>query len=155
MRASTLPQSSRYRINILILLVLFRQLDCLPPVLSYSPVEITLTSRAEKSSHAPGGHSARLLRRDLFDARFQLANRDDDSDDEGSSFGNMIPRNLSPPKGILGGLGAANGDSSGSADLVKGVYEGGLKTWEASLDLVVCTDSLGVDDKSPFEDHRG
>lgn len=76
----------------------------------------------------------KLLRRDLFDARFQLANQDDDSDDEGSAFGNMIPRNQTPPKAFQ--MQNHLKDSSPS-DLVKGIYEGGLKTWEASLDLIV------------------
>lgn len=30
-----------------------------------------------------------------------------------------------------------------ASDLIKGVYEGGLKTWECSLDLVDCLDGMG------------
>lgn len=34
----------------------------------------------------------------------------------------------------------AGAGGEGDSDLVKGIYEGGLKTWEASLDLVVRPD---------------
>lgn len=104
------------------------QLGHLPPALSYSAINVPLAS----TSTAPSGIA--ILRRDLFDARFQLANQDDDSDDEGSAYGNSIPRSKSPPTGFK--LNTHLQDNSPS-DLIKGVYEGGLKTWEASLDLVV------------------
>ena len=53
-----------------------------------------------------------MARRDLFDARFQLMSQTDDE------F-------LDAP-----------------SDLVPGVYEGGLKTWECSLDLVNYLDEI-------------
>lgn len=54
-----------------------------------------------------------LPRRDLFDARFQLISQaGDDKEIDGLQY-------LEAP-----------------SDLVSGVYEGGLKTWECSLDLV-------------------
>lgn len=40
-------------------------------------------------------------------------------------------------------------------DLVKGVYEGGLKTWECSLDLVDCLDALGYGNEGNVELIRG
>lgn len=40
-------------------------------------------------------------------------------------------------------------------DLVKGVYEGGLKTWECSLDLVDCLDGLGYGTAGIDERIRG
>mgnify|MGYP007042491902 FL=1 len=46
-----------------------------------------------------------LMRRDLFDVRFQIMHDEDTFADAGS-------------------------------DLIPGVYEGGLKTWECALDLV-------------------
>lgn len=63
-----------------------------------------------------------LARRDLFDAKFQLI-----ASDEGTE--------------------AANGRSDvdfldAPSDLVPWVYEGGLKTWECSLDLVDCLDTI-------------
>ncbi|KAK0194888.1 hypothetical protein F5146DRAFT_1023260 [Armillaria mellea] len=57
-----------------------------------------------------------LARRDLFDARFQLI--DDEVNDE--------QKDNSPALGFL----------DAPSDLVQGVYEGGLKTWECSLDVV-------------------
>lgn len=41
------------------------------------------------------------------------------------------------------------------SDLVKGVYEGGLKTWECSLDLVDCLDGLGYGTEGGEELVRG
>ncbi|KAK0475540.1 hypothetical protein IW261DRAFT_1494931 [Armillaria novae-zelandiae] len=56
-----------------------------------------------------------LARRDLFDARFQLIN--DEVNDE--------QRDISSTLGFL----------NAPSDLVEGIYEGGLKTWECSLDI--------------------
>jgi hypothetical protein len=58
--------------------------------------------------------SVTLSRRDLFDARFQLlAQADEDKAEEKDEL-----RFVDAP-----------------SDLVRGVYEGGLKTWECSVDL--------------------
>ncbi|KAI0039750.1 hypothetical protein FA95DRAFT_990366 [Auriscalpium vulgare] len=61
-----------------------------------------------------------LARRDLFDARYQLIAQD--------------------------GAGASDRDAlaflDAPSDLVPGVYEGGLKTWECSLDLVDYLESV-------------
>ena len=63
-----------------------------------------------------------LSRRDLFDARFQLISTDDGGrTDEAPSEVDFV---------------------DAPSDLVPGVYEGGLKTWECSLDLVHCLDSI-------------
>lgn len=73
----------------------------------------------ERLSYSPmhialdSGKSVSLPRRDLFDVRFQLINDDDTT-------------------------GAAVADSE--SDLVPGVYEGGLKTWECAADLVAQLD---------------
>ncbi|CAK9783705.1 hypothetical protein CC85DRAFT_260345 [Cutaneotrichosporon oleaginosum] len=69
----------------------------LPEVISYSPLP-----------HPAGG--APLLRRDLYDARFQLA--------------------LNPEEGEEAGYVDAD------TDLIPGTYEGGLKSWEGGVDLV-------------------
>jgi len=63
-----------------------------------------------------------LLRRDLYDARFQLASKDHSEEDR-----------ITPEERENG-----NGEDwiDGNTDLVKGLYEGGLKTWEGGLDLV-------------------
>ena len=60
-----------------------------------------------------GGRSVALPRRDLFDVRFQVINDD--------NIGEAI---------------VADSES----DLVPGVYEGGLKTWECAADLVAQLD---------------
>lgn len=79
------------------------------------------------------------MRRDLFDARFQLiaegagdpledpAKSKDENSEEGTQ-----------PESDRKALGFLDAPS----DLVPGVYEGGLKTWECSLDLVDYLDGL-------------
>lgn len=82
--------------------------------------------------------SVTLLRRDLFDARFQLIA--EDSEHTGSSDEeNVLPtaasnrsKDIADGKTVLDTLSFVDNPS----DLVPGVYEGGLKTWECSLDLV-------------------
>ena len=83
------------------------QSGALPSIISFSPLQIP----------SLGNHPEICLsRRDLFDARFQLISQSgtDESDQpvQGQEF-------LDAP-----------------SDLLPGVYEGGLKTWEGSLDLV-------------------
>lgn len=118
-----------------------RQLSYLPPAVTYSQIDVNLTADGKNT-----GQIVSLLRRDLFDARFQLANEEDDSDDEGSAYANMIPRSSDLARGL--GVGYFQNSDS---DLIKGVYEGGLKTWEASLDLIVSISSgiALVSDMSP------
>ena len=67
--------------------------------------------------------SVTLARRDLFDARFQLI-----SEGAGDGAGNQED-GVNDRTQALEFLDAPS-------DLVPGVYEGGLKTWECSLDLV-------------------
>jgi protein-histidine N-methyltransferase len=76
------------------------QLVALPEALSYSPLALPASGLT-------------LVRRDLFDARFQLPAQGRDEQ-------------------------AALVDAP--ADLVPGVYEGGLKTWECALDLAAYLD---------------
>lgn len=75
----------------------------LPEKLSYSPVHIPHTPRP-----------VWIVRRDLFDVRFQIISGDGHCADALS-------------------------------DLIPGVYEGGLKTWECSLDLVTELDKAWSD----------
>ncbi|KAJ7502507.1 hypothetical protein B0H11DRAFT_1712391 [Mycena galericulata] len=105
-------------------LSLSRLLDSLPPLISYSPLPIRLSSDRKNIT---------LSRRDLFDARFQLIS-------EGRGDESEAP-------GALGFLDAPS-------DLVPGVYEGGLKTWECSLDLVDCLDGLEDSDGPYFSGKR-
>ncbi|SPO23697.1 related to HPM1 - AdoMet-dependent methyltransferase [Ustilago trichophora] len=100
-------------------------LQHLPSRISYSSIGVSL---------AGGERTQRLLRRDLFDARFQMLLDEDDDDDE---------RGEGESKDAQGnGMVAAQGSVDAESDLIPGVYEGGLKTWECALDLVETIDAL-------------
>ena len=60
-----------------------------------------------------GGGVVRIPRRELWDVRVQLMAEDDDDDDDTQG-----------PEGL------------GKEDVKTGVYEGGFKSWESSVDLV-------------------
>ena len=79
-----------------------------------------------------------LVRRDLFDARFQLISEGtldpSENDDEKEEAEPKSTTVVDPS--ILNYLDAPS-------DLLPGVYEGGLKTWECSLDLVEYLESSG------------
>lgn len=79
----------------------------LPSRISYNTVEIPLED----------GTKIRIPRRELFDVRMQLMAEDSDP--------NAPVPNHSTILSMLG-----------DTDIKKSVYEGGLKTWECSLDLV-------------------
>jgi protein-histidine N-methyltransferase len=86
------------------------KIETLPLSISYTPIAI------------PGSTGLSILRRDLFDARFQLISTTDPDDaaeggDKGLNF-------IDAP-----------------SDLLPGVYEGGFKTWECSVDLISYLDS--------------
>ncbi|KAK7684947.1 hypothetical protein QCA50_011782 [Cerrena zonata] len=94
----------------------------LPLDISYSPISIPL----------PNGEPIVLPRRDLFDARLQLIVQDATSKPNSQEGVVDAPDDLA----FL----------EAPSDLVPGVYEGGLKTWECSLDLVICLHDLFRDD---------
>ncbi|KAI0062656.1 hypothetical protein BV25DRAFT_1943026 [Artomyces pyxidatus] len=82
------------------------------------PLSELLATLPEAISYSPlaiplssGRQSITLARRDLFDARYQLIAQEGDANADTLEF-------LDAP-----------------SDLVPGVYEGGLKTWECSVDL--------------------
>ena len=85
-----------------------------------------------------------LLRRDLFDARFQILNQDE-SVPVNEEKGKQKEQQESPKEEQF---------IDESSDLVKGVYEGGLKTWECSLDLVECLDQRGFSPVRDLETER-
>lgn len=95
-------------------------LNNLPSKISYSPITIPLAS----------GGELLLPRRDLFDARFQLISQNADADD---------PDALEQPS--INARSALHFLDTPS-DLVPLVYEGGLKTWECSLDLASYLDGI-------------
>jgi hypothetical protein len=89
-------------------------------MISFSPLMVPTTS----------GPPLVLVRRDLFDARFQLVSRAsggqaDEADDETHP---ILQKDTAASVEALQFVDAPS-------DLVKGVYEGGLKTWECSVDL--------------------
>ncbi|KAL1675964.1 hypothetical protein EV122DRAFT_280625 [Schizophyllum commune] len=103
------------------------QIDKLPEVVSYTPTDIPLAS----------GRRLILARRDLFDARYQLIAEAEVS----------LPNEV--PTGEASAADGAPADPTRTpafldapSDLVPGLYEGGLKTWECSLDLVDYLDGL-------------
>ncbi|KAG0177797.1 hypothetical protein DFQ29_004329 [Apophysomyces sp. BC1021] len=67
---------------------------------------------------------ATLYKRTLADVKFQMADQDTLADDS----------NISEVASML--------DLNGNSDLIRGVYEGGFKTWECSIDLVEYLASL-------------
>ncbi|KAK1920887.1 hypothetical protein DB88DRAFT_501389 [Papiliotrema laurentii] len=84
-------------------------LDTLPEAISYSPLYVP-------------GLVQPVLRRDLFDMRFQLTQKD---------------KAAAEGKDAAGGPDGDDEDYvDSSTDLVPGLYEGGLKTWEGGVDLV-------------------
>ena len=90
-------------------------------MISYTPIRIPTTRTDEKDVLLP--------RRDLFDVRFQLLNNDGD-DEENESLAQRELDFVDAP-----------------SDLVPGVYEGGLKSWECSVDLAAyLADTVQHDD---------
>lgn len=85
-----------------------RQLNKLPDDISYSSVQV-------EDRHIP--------RRDLFDVRLQLIASEQEETNAGA-LGSPEAENQ-----------AAIEFASRPSDLVPRVYEGGMKTWECSLDL--------------------
>ncbi|GLB39344.1 putative protein-histidine N-methyltransferase activity [Lyophyllum shimeji] len=100
------------------------QLDRLPDTgaISYSPLPIPVLGPHPGRSTAP----LTLARRDLFDARFQLIAHSDATETEGERAHEQ-GRDRDRETGLA--------FIEAPSDLVPGVYEGGLKTWEGSVDL--------------------
>ncbi|KAI0765199.1 hypothetical protein C8Q74DRAFT_1036021 [Fomes fomentarius] len=95
-------------------------ISALPPALSFSPLSVPLSM---------GGEIV-MSRRDLFDARFQLISGAEAATQDGRSESDID-------------------FVDAPSDVVPGVYEGGLKTWECSLDLVDCLHSIYGDGIPP------
>ncbi|KAK3834493.1 MAG: hypothetical protein J3R72DRAFT_372270, partial [Linnemannia gamsii] len=72
-----------------------------------------------------------IYKRNLEDVKFQIIQEDDELDgDDKKQDKEAAPGTITGPGGVeMLAL-------AGKSDLVKGVYEGGLKTWECALDLV-------------------
>lgn len=110
------------------------QIDLLPPSISYSPLTLPFLGPSshisdpivEDDTESESGYTQippnSILRRDLFDARFQLMNEDDDEHNDNRQDGADEKDNQQ----------YVDSDT----DLIPGTYEGGLKTWEGGVDLV-------------------
>ncbi|KAL6858636.1 hypothetical protein J3F83DRAFT_717753 [Trichoderma novae-zelandiae] len=86
----------------------------LPSKIAYDTLDIDLTNDAPNDGYAP---RLSLPRRELWDVRVQLMAEDDDV--SGSTGEDRVDD---------GGL--------GKHDVKTGIYEGGFKSWESSIDLV-------------------
>jgi len=100
-------------------------MDALPENISYSPIYVP-------------GLKAPLLRRDLFDARFQLYQRDEAGATVGRDSHGGQEEDGREGQEQTHDRQSADGEEyvDSSTDLVPGLYEGGLKTWEGGVDLV-------------------
>ncbi|CDU26300.1 related to HPM1-AdoMet-dependent methyltransferase [Sporisorium scitamineum] len=103
-------------------------LQNLPSRISYSSIDVSLPSGSGEART----RVQRLLRRDLFDARFQMLLDEDEEEDQAE--GGAAKTN--------GGQQQGRGHVDADSDLIPGVYEGGLKTWECALDLVEVLDAM-------------
>ena len=83
----------------------------LPSKLSYTRIVVPVPQSDD---------TVNVYRRDLFDARFQMLHEDEEEGSEEEQ------KSSKAWKSVMAGA---------ATDLVPGVYEGGLKTWECSLDL--------------------
>ncbi|KIK77220.1 hypothetical protein PAXRUDRAFT_835059 [Paxillus rubicundulus Ve08.2h10] len=97
-------------------------LEVLPTQISYSLLTVPLSD----------GNDLKLARRDLFDARFQLIS-------EGTGDPETTDQKSEPKSTTDSALQFLDNPS----DLVPFVYEGGLKTWECSIDLAGYLNSTG------------
>ncbi|KAH0582074.1 hypothetical protein H2248_011729 [Termitomyces sp. 'cryptogamus'] len=96
------------------------RLELLPNVLSYSPLSIPILTTDHSSP--PIAKDVTLFRRDLFDAPFQLIAQENITEDTSEAPSTSTGVN-------------ALAFVEAPFDLVPGIYEGGVKTWECSIDL--------------------
>ena len=106
-------------------------------MLSYSALSIPVLS------DTPQQRTVTLHRRDLFDARYQLISQTDapglsrvSNEPNGEIDERPSPSPIANTVGNDGPALEALAFIDNPSDLVPGVYEGGLKTWECALDLV-------------------
>ncbi|KAG5736110.1 hypothetical protein E4T56_gene6319, partial [Termitomyces sp. T112] len=95
-------------------------LELLPNVLSYSPLSIPILTTDHSSP--PVAKDVTLFRRDLFDAPFQLIAQENITEDTSEAPSTSTGVN-------------ALAFVEAPFDIVPGIYEGGVKTWECSIDL--------------------
>jgi protein-histidine N-methyltransferase len=101
------------------------QITYLPTTISYSPLRLSIA-----------GEEREILRRDLYDARFQVMDQGEnlEQDNEAQDDDKYI---------------------DADTDLIPGTYEGGLKTWEGGIDLVEVLAEYDQKTKKLIERIRG
>ncbi|KAF9969410.1 Histidine protein methyltransferase 1 [Actinomortierella ambigua] len=114
----------------------------LPTSIHYEPARIPYKPAGSKdaanntsSNEAAAQDFVTLYKRNLEDVKFQMALEDDDL---GAANGDVPSSETKDEtkKTVTGPGGLEMLALADKSDLVKGVYEGGLKTWECALDLV-------------------
>lgn len=85
----------------------------LPSKIAYGCLDVALGGDGDTGGSGAGTTTTRIPRRELWDVRLQLMAEDDD----------------------VGGQGH-DAEGLGEHDVKTGVYEGGFKSWESSVDLV-------------------
>lgn len=101
------------------------QIEALPSIISYSPISIPTLISGNSSE------TILLAKRDLYDARFQLISSGMSKDAQTNASGGDQEDTDTDLQYV-----------EAPSDLVPGVYEGGLKTWECSIDLAGCVRGL-------------
>jgi len=100
------------------------QITHLPSTISYSPLRLSIA-----------GEEREILRRDLYDARFQVMDQGDDQEQNDEHQDEKY--------------------IDADTDLIPGTYEGGLKTWEGGVDLVEVLAEYDQKTKKLLERIRG
>jgi len=112
-------------------------LQSLPLTLHYELAQIPVLSQGSGAATAIAidtttGKEKEIVtiyKRNLEDVKFQIAQEDDDLETAHDEDNKTKDTTKGPGGAEILAL-------AGKSDLVKGVYEGGLKTWECALDLV-------------------
>ncbi|KAG0284330.1 hypothetical protein BGZ96_011291 [Linnemannia gamsii] len=109
----------------------------LPSTLHYELAQIPVLTQGTGAGTAIATDTKRgtqkevvtIYKRNLEDVKFQIIQEDDEFDED--------KKQEKKEEGTITGPGGVEMLAlAGKSDLVKGVYEGGLKTWECALDLV-------------------
>ncbi|KAF9583047.1 Histidine protein methyltransferase 1, partial [Lunasporangiospora selenospora] len=90
-----------------------------------------------------------IYKRNLEDVKFQMA-QEDDGLDAAEDTNKTAPGSTGNQSVKAGPGGQEILALAGKSDLVKGVYEGGLKTWECAIDLVAYL----ADQKENYDDKK-
>lgn len=116
------------------------KIERLPQAISFSTLTLPFGSASS------GDEPIRILRRDLFDARFQVLDEDQESDSESEADSSLAPTEPKPNEPSQPKEKQERNQQQyidADTDLIPWTYEGGLKTWEGGMDLVQVLSSVG------------